>query len=110
MKNRYTQIENGIVITPENYKKQKRIHKQLQAENASIMAAVRSWRREFRPAPPLLVRLKESAEGIPAGTIIQTSYEMATALIRVRAATPVGDFRVVPDVVITDDDPGRATA
>ncbi len=104
MKNRYTQIENGIVITPENYKKQKRISTQLRAENEDIMREVRAWRRRafVLDAPPLLIRLKHDAEGIPAGTIIQTSYEMATALIRVRAAIPVGNFTATPDVLISE--------
>lgn len=106
MKNRYTEIVHSEVITGEFYIKQRRIHKRLEAENERIMAEVRSWRkREFvLDSPPLLVRLKADAEGIPAGTTILTSYEIATALIRRRAAVPVGDFKAVPDLVIEDEE------
>ncbi len=48
--------------------------------------------------------MRENAEGIPAGIIIEALPELSLALIRLRAATPVGDFNVVPDAVIEQDE------
>lgn len=98
---------SGGYIVPENFTKQVKIHKRLRKQNAAIIRDAEAWRKHFRldnPPPPLLITMRENAEGIPAGIIIEALPELSLALIRLRAATPVGDFNVVPDAVIEQDE------
>jgi hypothetical protein len=111
-KSAYTEIEPVSIIVSEHYRKQVKLHNRLRNENGRIVREAEAWRRQAfsLDSPALLIRLKQDAEGIPAGIIIEAPLELSLALIRLRAATPVGDFSRAADVVISDDDLGQATA
>jgi hypothetical protein len=57
------------------------------------------------PVTPLLITLTKSLGEIPSGSCLQMPHDAAIALIHLGRATaqPVGDFKVQPDMVLTED-------
>jgi hypothetical protein len=95
----------GSIIESANYQKQQRIHYRLKKQNAAIDKQAEAWRESFGlDNPTLLVRMNEDSEGIPAGIPIEVPNEYSNALIRVRASTPVGDFKTIPVLVVSEDE------
>ncbi len=54
--------------------------------------------------PPLLIQLGRDFKKLPAHISIELPRKIARALIMRREALPVGDFNVLPDLVIEEDD------
>jgi hypothetical protein len=55
------------------------------------------------PAPPLILRLLDTT-GKAEKETIELPRQFAESLILHRNAQPVADFRIVPDIVVSEDD------
>jgi hypothetical protein len=60
----------------------------------------------LKPVPPLLITLHQDLGKLPAGISIQFPHEVAIILIHrgLGEAVPIGDFAVLPDLLIEEDD------
>jgi hypothetical protein len=93
----------GSIIVGEHYTKEVGVTRRLRKKNAEIVRKAEAWRKQpGLNSPPLLIRMNETANDIPAGIPIEVPYELSTSLIRVRVSTPVGDFKVVPSLVVSE--------
>jgi hypothetical protein len=107
LKDRYVDHERGAIIVGQSYRKGVREANKAKRMNAAISKQTEAWREGFKlDTPPLLIRMNENTEGIPAGIPIELPREYSTALIRVRVSIPVGDFKIVPSLVISEDEIG----